>query len=165
MFELESIALSLVLLPFIIALFWYASDFLPRNLRIVTTLASSLIGWRVLITFFLEPLLYMFGLTVLTLILVLLVAILLSLISKLMRRKRVESKILNYATKYELSPLARQILEMLLENPRGVSFPELLRIAGPAELRAALEELKSQGIVVESSGLYRLRGLSPVREL
>jgi len=64
----------------------------------------------------------------------------------------------------QLSPLARQIIGVLLENPRGVSFPELLRIVGPMELRAALEELKSQGVVVESGNVYRLRGLSPVRE-
>jgi len=63
----------------------------------------------------------------------------------------------------QLSPLARRIIKVLLENPRGVSFPELLRIAGPMGLRAALEELKSQGVVVESGGVYRLRGLSPVR--
>jgi len=63
----------------------------------------------------------------------------------------------------QLSPLARQVIGVLLENPQGVALPELLRVAGPMELRAALEELKSQGVVVESGGVYRLRGLSPVR--
>jgi len=65
------------------------------------------------------------------------------------------------------SPLVRQIIEVLLKNPRGMTFPELLGVflgvAGPVELMAALEELKSQGVVVESGGVYRLRGLSPVR--
>jgi len=125
MFELESIALSLVLLPLIIALFWYASDFLPRNLRIVVTLASSLISWRVLMTIFIEPLLYMFGLATLTLILVLLFAIILLFIEKLGRRGQIENKILNCARKYG-----------------GVLVPEVLVVEEGFTINEGLEKLE-----------------------
>jgi len=62
-----------------------------------------------------------------------------------------------------LSDVENKIIEVLRDNPQGMSFGELLQATKlPVEsLKESLKELESLKIVEESADRYRLRGIHP----
>jgi len=62
-----------------------------------------------------------------------------------------------------LSDVENKIIEVLRDNPQGMSFADLLQATKlPVEsLKESLKELESLSIVEESGDRYRLKGISP----